>query len=196
MAVFVAPFMVAACGGDQVPPALAGMVRTPTPTVELRGIVDDAGTPVVLTAPDRGLMLVYFGYTSCPDVCPTTLYDLRSALEQVGSRAMEVDLTFVSVDPERDTDEILDGYVQSFVESGDGVRLSDPTVLAEMAERFGASYDRTVADDGTIEVSHSAFLYALDAGGRLLVSWPFGTTRDELARDIDILLDQLEASDA
>lgn len=196
MPAFIAVGLAAGCGGDQLPPALAGMVRTPTPTLELGGIVDDSGTPVALTAPDNGLMLVYFGYTSCPDVCPTTLYDLRSALDQVGRRAEEVDLTFVSVDPQRDTDEILDGYVQSFVDSGDGVRLSDPTVLAEMAERFGASYERTVADDGTIEVSHSAFLYALDAGGRLLVSWPFGTTRDELARDIDILLDQLEASDA
>lgn len=173
--------------------ALAGMVRTPTPTISVPAISDASGAPVAFPAPAGGLALVYFGYLSCPDICPTSMSDLRWALDQLGpDAAARTATTFVTVDPERDTEAGLAAYIGSFVEQGVGLRVTDPEALRGLADAFGADYRREVADDGTVEVGHTAFLYALDEDGRLLVQWPFGTTRNELRDDLATLLDQLE----
>lgn len=172
---------------------LRGMVRTPTPVVELAPLVDAAGATVELAPDDGHLSLVYFGYTHCPDVCPTTLYDLRDAFTEVGAdTAAHYALTFVTVDPGRDDPATVDSYVSSIVDGSRGLSIGDPDVLADLAGRFGASYSVTTSADGQVEVAHSAFLYAVDTRGRLLVSWPFGTTRDELAHDLDVLAEDLD----
>lgn len=188
--------VTAGCGSSADPAAvpLAGMVRTPTPHVDLAGFTDDQGVAVEFAPPATdGIELVYFGYTLCPDVCPTTLADVRSALRTLDdTEVAKYGLTFVTIDPARDTDEVVDSYVQSFVTTAQGVRIDDDAELARLAERFGATYSHETAADGSIEVGHSAFLYAVDTAGNLLVSWPFGTTKNELARDFSTLLARLE----
>lgn len=186
----------AGCGGSaDGARTLAGMVRTPTPTVSIPPASGADGAPVTFPAPPNGLALVYFGYTSCPDICPTTLSDLRAATADLGDDSERLDLTFVTIDPERDTQEIVDGYVASFVAGSSGLRVTDPDQLQALADAFGASFSREVAPDGTVEVGHTAFLYALDGDGRLLVQWPFGTTRNELHDDLRTLLDRMESPD-
>ena len=96
-------------------------------------------------------------------------------MKDLGDRATgKVALSFVTVDPERDTEAVLDGYVHSFLADAAGLRVSDRVALTQLGYAFGASFSRDVLADGTIEVGHTAFLYALDADHHLLVQWPFG----------------------
>jgi protein SCO1/2 len=162
---------------------------TPEPDVSARSLPDATGQPFAFraAAEDR-LLLVYFGYTSCPDVCPTTLSDIRAALNRLGARAGKVDLAMVTVDPDRDTPERLRAYVQSFVGSANALATTDADALKRAADAFGVRYQVTTAPSGQVEVSHSAFLYAVDARGRVVVQWPFGVHAPQLATDIGILL--------
>jgi len=172
---------------------LSGIRRTPLPTVSGTTLPDasDGGIDFDFQAASGDVLLVYFGYTACPDVCPTTLADLRVALEDLGSDAEKVEVAMVTVDPDRDTGEVLTRYVQSFVDGAHALRTDDPDRLAAAADAFGASYAVTTDDDGTVEVIHSAFVYAVDDQGRLQVTWPFGTTVDDIRSDLQILVASL-----
>lgn len=176
---------LAACGGER---ELAGYIRTPSPS--LAGVslpvVGAAGGERELVAQPDGLLVVYFGYTNCPDVCPTSMQDLRVALREVDD-ADRVEVAMVTVDPDRDL-EILPDYVSSFFPEGLALGTDDPVELYRAAEPFGASYQVSEAEDGSIEVAHSASLYAVNDTGDLLITWPFGIDRDDLRADIEDLL--------
>ena len=174
-----------ACGGQR---ELAGYIRTPNPSlagVRLPVLGPSGGERELIAAPNS-LLIVYFGYTNCPDVCPTTMSDLRAALREVDG-AERVEVAMVTVDPNRDIP-ILPDYVQSFFPDGIALGTTDARELAAAADIFGASYSVTSNDDGDIEVAHSASLYAVDDTGGLLITWPFGLDRDALRADIDDLL--------
>jgi len=141
-----------------------------------------------MTAGEGKILLVFFGYTSCPDVCPTTLADTRSALGQLGDDADKIEVAMATVDPERDTPEVITGYVQSFIPGAHALQTLDIGLLEEAAEPFGASFSVTSGSDGEVEVVHTGSLYAVDDEGRLLVSWPFGTAFEDIASDLRILL--------
>ena len=177
-------------GGDELP--YAGYERTPAPEVgelTLPAVESDGSTTeFAFRADDGGLLLVYFGYTSCPDVCPTTLSDVRLALGDLGGDADRVDLAMVTIDPEVDTAEVLTGYVRSFVPEASAVRTDDDPELREVATAFGADYG--VEDpDGAHEVYHTGSLYAVDSSGQLVLTWPFGVAADDLGADVRRLLD-------
>jgi protein SCO1 len=142
-------------------------------------------------APAGGLLFVYFGYTNCPDLCPTTFADLRGALDQLGEDASRVDTAFVTVDPTRDTPEVMTGFLASFVAGGHALRVVDPDRLSAVERAFGASSTVRTNDDGTVEVSHSSISYVVDPAGAVVVEWPFGVSSDAMANDLRILLDQL-----
>jgi protein SCO1/2 len=115
----------------------------------------------------RGKWLaVYFGYTSCPDVCPTTLLDIAQALDALGPRAGAVQPLFITVDPKRDTPAVLTEYVKSF-----HPRLialtGTPAQLAATARSFHVFHERHDNDDGGYSIDHSAFIYLIDPDGRL-----------------------------
>jgi protein SCO1/2 len=189
-ALVASALLVAACGGDR---ELAGYVRTPAPSlvgITLPDLTTD-GADFELRAEPGRLLVVYFGYTNCPDYCPTTMQDLRIALRSVGD-ADRVDVAMVTVDPERDNP-ILADYVRSFFPDGVALGTTDAERLARAAQPFGVSYSVTTADDGDIEVAHSTQLFAVDPTGDLLITWPFGLDRDELARDIEDLLEGIAA---
>ena len=147
----------------------------------------DGTGDVAFRADDGGLLLVYFGYTNCPDFCPTTLADLKVALNRVGDAATAVDVAMVTVDPERDL-AILDEYITSFFADGIALGTTDPTVLTAATEPFGVSYLVTQNDAGGTDVAHSTQLYAVDDTGSLVLTWPFGIETQELADDIADLL--------
>lgn len=185
-----------ACGDE----ALHGVVRAdpldvaavalPDVTPEaLRGggVLDADGRLVMRAAPDR-LLLTYFGFLNCPDVCPTTLADVRTALRRLEpAEAARVDLAFVTVDPDRDGPEELAAYLQHFAPVHHAVRA--PVAELEPAmEAFLASASVEVGDDGTVDVAHTAVLYAVDASGTVVVEWPFGTSAAMLADDLAVLL--------
>lgn len=180
---------VTACSSE--PAELAGYVRSPAPNTADIALPDAAsgGTDFALRAADGKLLLVYFGYTACPDVCPTTLADIRTALGDLGDRADIVELAMVTVDPDRDTGEVLAGYVQSFVAGSHALRTEDDDLLADAAFVLGAGYQVEETDDGEVEVLHTAHVYVIDDRGDLLVTWPFGMEPADMTSDLRILLD-------
>ncbi|MCP4964289.1 MAG: SCO family protein [bacterium] len=186
--IIVLGLIAAACSSE--PEELAGFVRSPLPSV-LEASLRDAtagGADFEMRAAENDLLLVYFGYTACPDVCPTTLADVRSALRELGDDADRVQLAMATIDPDRDTDEIITGYVQSFVPSAHGLRAGDAESLRAAADVFGADYGVTTTEEGDYEVIHTAHLYAVDDKGLLQVTWAFGTEPENIAADIRILL--------
>ena len=165
----------------------AGFVREPAPDVSALSLPDTStGDDLTLRARPGGLLMVYFGYTNCPDYCPTTMSELKIALRRAGDPAA-VDVAMVTVDPDRDGP-ILADYVGSFFPDGHALVTYDDALLAEVAAPFGASYLVSTDDDGSIEVAHSTALYAVDDSGRLVMTWPFGIDIDEMAADIEDLL--------
>jgi protein SCO1/2 len=200
--------ILAACGGSSVSspseddpaasPVLSGVVREPAPVVDATTLpsLTDPGTDVAFRAEPGGIQVVYFGFTNCPDVCPTTMSDFRAALNRLerdeeGSTDL-VDTVVVTVDPARDLD-VMAQYASSFVDGAVAAGTMDEDLLLAAAEPFGVSYDVRTLDDGTIEVDHSPFLYAVDDQGRLVLTWQFGATPTDLANDLDILLDRASA---
>lgn len=192
------PLVMAACGSDDSStddPALSGFVREPAPEVDEATLpsLTEPGTEVEFSAQPGEIQVVYFGYTNCPDVCPTTLADLTVALRKIEpARAEQVETVMVTVDPERDLD-VLPGYVSSFIPDAVAAGTEDEAALLAVAEPFGVSWDIRTLDDGTIEVDHSPFLYAVDDQGELVLTWQFGASSDDMAADLDVLFDRYAA---
>jgi protein SCO1/2 len=189
--VLVAALLAVACGAGPGPPEFRGIQRLPLPDVSNASLPDASagGAELSLVADQGGVLLVFFGFMSCPDICPTTLADVRSALKLLDpEQADRIDLAMITVDPERDTDEALVRYVQSFVPGAHALRSTDDSRLRAVADSFGASYEVVRDDRGVIEVAHTGSLYAVDDEGRLQLTWLFGTSHEDLAHDLELLL--------
>jgi protein SCO1/2 len=170
-------------------PLQVGHVELPdvTDPAHLAGGIVRDGTLTMRAREDR-LLVVYFGFLSCPDVCPTTLADLRNALEQLGDdRAGRIDVVFVTVDPDRDGAEELAAYLRHFAPRHHALRATGPALQQAMGA-FLASATVEIAPDGRIDVAHTAVLYAVDPTGTVVAEWPFGTSAGALADDLSILL--------
>ena len=121
-----------------------------------------------VTAADyRGkVTLLYFGYTYCPDVCPTTLANVAQALKKVGAASSNVRVLFVTVDPRRDTLKVLAQYANAFGPEFEGLRGTDDE-LATLAKRYRIAYSATPnSDPAKYEVTHSSAIYVFDQQGR------------------------------
>lgn len=131
---------------------------------------------------------VFFGYTHCPDVCPTTLSDFAAALAQLGPQAERVQVIFVTVDPLRDTPDLLKQFVPAFDPSFLGMYADGPT-LERLAKEYKIVYQKTAvkaADDYLID--HSAGTYVYDPAGKLRLLIPYGSSPDAIAQDLKTLL--------
>ena len=178
----------AGCGGDR---QLVGLTRDPEPVVDVAPVPDVSrgGEPFRFVAGEDGLLVVFFGYTNCPDVCPTTLVELRRGLDQLdASEAEQIDAVMVSIDPDRDR-EVLADYIDSFVPDGHAVATDDDPLLQQIALAFGVSYQVTTRPNGDVDVAHSdTGLFAVDDTGTLVLTWPYGTDSDDIAGDLEQLL--------
>ena len=148
------------------------------------------GQPFSMQADDGEILVVYFGFTSCPDICPTTLADVRETLAILDSEAEQVEVAMVTIDPERDSDETLQAYLQSFVPDGVPLRTGFADELRTAAGEFDADYDVIKTVDGDVEVFHTAYLYAIDDTGVIRIIWPFGAEPELIASDLTDLLTQ------
>jgi protein SCO1/2 len=118
------------------------------------------------------VVMLYFGYTYCPDVCPTTLTNVSAILSRMGTDARNVRVLFVTVDPNRDTAPVLAAYVKNFGPEVEGLR-GTPDQLAALARRYRVLYSvQPKTKDHDYEVTHSSAIYVFDGSGavRLLVS--------------------------
>jgi len=129
-----------------------------------------------------------FGYTHCPDVCPTTLAVLASAVSKLGADAPRVQVLFITADPERDTPEILKQYVTAFDPSFLGLR-GTPEQTAKVARSFKALIQKNAdADSQNYTVDHSSGTYVYDTGGRLRLYVTYGQSAELVAQDMAQLL--------
>jgi protein SCO1/2 len=137
----------------------------------------------------RGKVVVlFFGYTQCPDVCPTTLAELAEAMRRLGADAARVQVLFVTVDPQRDTAELLGHYVPAFDPSFLGL-LGDAPALERTAREFKVVYQKQPGSTpGTYTMDHSAGAYVFDPQGRLRVYVSYGAGPEVFAHDIRELL--------
>lgn len=193
---------LAACGssgsdgasGDQPATEIEGIVRPEPlevgdltlPQVDAEG----AETPFAFKAPDGELLFVAFGYTNCPDVCPTTLFDIKKARRTLGADGEKVNVAFATVDPKRDTAEVMAGYLGSFAPDGHPLRTTDPEALKTVEDGFGVTSQVVENADGSTDVAHTARSFVVDDQGQVVVEWSFGTGPDVMASDLQILLDR------
>ncbi|GAB6052403.1 SCO family protein [Magnetospira thiophila] len=134
--------------------------------------------------------MVYFGYTFCPDVCPTSLSAIGDALEMVGDKAKDLPVLFISVDPERDTPEALADYVDYF--SPNIIGLTGTAEQIQQAARAYKAYFAKVREEGKGEdfylMDHSAFTYFMDETGTMAALFPHGMAPEEMAQRLEKLL--------
>ncbi len=137
------------------------------------------------------LLLVYFGYTSCPDICPTTMSDITVALADLpDDQADRVSVMMVTVDPERDTETVLVDYLGHFFDDAVAARTTDPAELDAAGEAFGAQWEIAAHEPGDeyYDVAHSAITYVVDDTGTVVVEWPFGFAIESMTSDLKTLL--------
>ena len=134
------------------------------------------------------IVLIFFGYTSCPDVCPTTLAELNLVLDGLGNKAKSVEVIFVSVDPERDTPEKIQKYVEHF--NSEFVGLSGSVEeLQSIWTNYGVYREKVKSDSALgYTVNHTARTYLIDADGNLRLSYGFQTPVEDIVSDLKTLL--------
>ncbi|UMY20000.1 SCO family protein [Methylobacterium organophilum] len=142
-------------------------------------LVDQDGRPRT-EADFRGkLRIVYFGYTGCPDVCPTDLMEIARALTLLGDAAEAIQPVFVTLDPARDTPAHLAEYLPSFHPRLIGLTGS-AAAIRQAAEAYKVFYERVARPDGADAIDHSAFIYLMDRAGGYLGFFPPGTSAERM----------------
>jgi protein SCO1/2 len=145
---------------------------------KLRRLADFRGKAVV----------IFFGYTQCPDVCPTTMTGMAEVMKLLAADAARVQVLFITVDPERDTPQLLAQYVPSFHPSFLGL-YADPQTIEKTAQEFRVFYKKQPGSTPTTyTVDHTAGSYAYDPQGRLRLYIKHGEKPEAIARDLKLLL--------
>ena len=150
---------------DRASPQLASgtWLPQPKPLADFR-LIDTTGRAFTRRDLGGGPTLVFFGFTHCPDVCPTTLLKLAQVRKRAGLKGLRV--LFVSVDPQRDTPAVLGTYVHAFDPAFLGLS-GDPQSILAVAANFGVAVNRVELPAGDYTMDHSAVLFLLDAGARI-----------------------------
>ncbi|WP_414636755.1 SCO family protein [Aquabacterium sp.] len=149
---------------------------------------DADGQPRTLADFKGKVVVVFFGYTHCPDVCPTTMSELAEVKRSLGADGARVQGVFVTVDPERDTAALLKAYVANFGPDMVGLR-GTPEQTKELARQFKVFYAKVPGKtEGSYTVDHTAGSYVFDAQGRIRLFTRYGTGAKALADDLKRLL--------
>ena len=166
-----------------------GLLTPPRPATDLALTTQD-GNEFRLSRERGKVVALWFGYTYCPDVCPTTLADLSQAQQRLGKDARRLRIVLVTVDPERDTPARLREYVSAF--GGAFTALTGPPErLAEARKAYGVVAEKRVVPGtaATYLFDHSAFVYVVDPAGQLRLMFPFGMSVEDMVHDFKLLLD-------
>ena len=131
--------------------------------------------------------LVYFGYTHCPDACPTALNDIAIALDELGSKRSAVRPVFITVDPERDTPEVLKAYVTAF-DAPILALTGTPEEVAQAAKGYRVYYAKHPEAGGDYSMDHSSVIYVMDPEGRFTASFTHQSAPEEIAERLKKLL--------
>jgi protein SCO1/2 len=179
--------LAAAINASAAPALKSGVFAPPRAAPDLHTLASSRGQPLRL-AEERGkLVLLVFGYTHCPAVCPTTLASLAEARARLGADAARVQVVFVTVDPGRDSVAHLRAYLAQFDPSFVGLTGSAQQVAAVLAS-YGISASKQPMADGEYAMAHSSYLYFVDRKGMLRAMLPFGRPAADIAHDARLLL--------
>jgi protein SCO1/2 len=175
-------------GCRQKPDSYHGeVVESPAPAADFT-LTGPDGKAISLSDFRGKVVVLYYGYTFCPDVCPTTMAALSQAMRELGPKADEVQVIMVTVDPERDTPEKLKAYVTAFDPRFIGLS-GTPEEIARAAEPFDIIYRKQAGSAATgYLMDHTATTTVIDRDGRTRLIWPYGTSPEDLAADLEQLL--------
>ena len=172
------------------PAADGGLViMTPAAPGGAFSLIDHSGRPVTEQSFRGKHVVMVFGYTSCPDVCPATLTAVVGAMELLGAKAQAVQPLFVTVDPERDTPAVLAKYVAAFHPRLLGLTGS-PEQIRQMAQDYRVYVAKGETSGGAYPVDHSAYVYVIGPEGRVLTYLKHETTPQAMATAIERLMSQ------
>ena len=169
--------IVLVSGRDPVPSAGASAIGGPF------SLVDQDGRPVT----DKDLrgrpFLVFFGFTHCPDVCPTALFEISEVLGKLGPEAQRVSALFVTIDPERDTPVQMKDYLSSFNPRLVGL-TGDPAAIAAVAKEYRVYVKKVPLDHGDYTMDHTALVYLMDKDGRFVAPFNLKRSTEDAAADL------------
>jgi len=165
-----------------------GTVLQATATVQDFTLDTTLGKPMSLSDFRGKYLLLYFGYTFCPDVCPLTLSELKTAVTDLGQEADNVQVIFISVDPTRDTVEQLASYLPNFNQSFVGMTGAEETIL-QAATQFGIFYEiGKPTTGGYYTVDHTSTVIVVDPEGYPRLVFPYGVGGKEIAEDLRYMM--------
>ncbi len=152
-------------------------------------MTDGDGQPFTLSSLKGKAVILAFGYTHCPDICPTELLTYSDTIKQLGEQAKDVAVVFASVDPERDTPALIGEYVRQFNPAFIGLTVTGDQSLPLVKQQYRVVSAKTGQQSEQVYlVDHSAGTYLLDKEGAVAVFEPYGTTATQIADDLKILL--------
>jgi protein SCO1 len=164
-------------GRDPVPSAGAAAIGGPFSLTDQNG----------RTVTDKDLrghpFLVFFGFTHCPDVCPTSLFEISEVLGRLGPDAQKVSALFVTIDPERDTPAAMKDYLSSFNPRVVGL-TGDPAAIAAVAKEYRVYVKKVPLDNGDYTMDHTALVYLMDKDGRFVTPFNLKRTPEDAAADL------------
>ena len=131
--------------------------------------------------------LIFFGYTHCPDACPTALNEMSLALDRLGMKRDEVGVVFITVDPERDTPDALKSYVQSF-DAPIVALTGSPEAVAQAAKAYRVFYAKHPRADGDYDMDHSAVIYVMNPEGRFTATFTPDSSADAIVQRLQKLI--------
>jgi protein SCO1 len=140
-------------------------------------LVNASGQPVTEAAFQGAPSAVFFGFTHCPEVCPTTLFEMKGWMDRLGDGGKNVRAFFVSIDPERDTPEILKTYIGNVTDRVTGI-TGDPAAIAAMAKAWGVYAKKVPTSDGSYTMDHTALVFLLNSKGQFHSTIAYGEDPD------------------
>lgn len=146
-------------------------------------LTDQNGRAVTDADFKGGPSLVFFGFTHCPDACPTTLLEISDVLQKLGSAAGKVHVLFITVDPERDDAASLKDYLSSFNPQVVGL-TGDPTAIAAVAKEYHVYYKKVPTEGGDYTMDHTALVYLMDRNGHFVAPFNLRRSPEDAAADL------------
>ena len=185
LAMLLAGLLLAAC--DSKGPTFEATDITGAELGRELHLTDHNGTPRTLADFRGKVLVVFFGFTHCPDVCPTTLAELARARKLLGADAERVQVVMVTVDPERDTPQVLRQYVTALDPTFLGL-TGDSEAIARTAREFKVFYQKSSSSGQNYSVDHSSGTFVFDPAGRIRLLVGYGQAAEVFAHDIEQLL--------
>jgi protein SCO1/2 len=140
-------------------------------------LTDQNGQPITEQAFRGHPTAIFFGFTHCPEICPTTIYEMNGWFEALGDEGKDIKAYFISIDPERDTPQLLGEYLGNVTDRVIGI-TGDPEKVREMARGFNIYFKRIDGEDGEYNMDHTASVILLDSEGRFRKTIAFGEDTD------------------